>query len=152
SCRGRRRCRSPRSTEALLRERGAETRFRPVRGRLGPTKEAMTMVRKIVSCLAFLFVAANLALAGEANGTVKSVAGSGFVVTDSSGKDWSFDVDKNTTVLVKGGSHKMDAVKADGKPAQLSEFLSAKQEVNVSYTEKDGKMVAKDIRVKGGNV
>jgi hypothetical protein len=110
------------------------------------------MVRKIVSCLAFLFVAANLALAGEANGTVKSVAGSGFVVTDSSGKDWSFDVDKNTTVLVKGGSHKMDAVKADGKPAQLSEFLSAKQEVNVSYTEKDGKMVAKDIRVKGGNV
>jgi hypothetical protein len=113
----------------------------------------MTMVRKIVSCLAFLLVAATLAVAAEkeANGTVKSVAGSGFVVTDSSGKDWSFDVDKNTTVLVKGGSHKMDAVKADGKPAQLSEFLSAKQDVNVSYTEKDGKMMAKDIRVKGGS-
>ena len=112
------------------------------------------MVRRIVSCLAFLFVA-HVALAGdakEANGTVKSVAGNGFVVTDSSGKDWSFDVDKNTTVLGKGGSHKMDAVKADGKPAQLSEFLSAKQEVNVSYTEKDGKMMAKDIRVKGANV
>ena len=112
------------------------------------------MVRSIVSCLAFLFVA-HLAVAGdmkEANGTVKSVAGSGFVVTDSAGKDWSFEVDKNTTVLVKGGSHKMDAVKADGKPAQLSEFLAAKQEVNVSYAEKDGKMMAKDVRVKGGNV
>lgn len=110
------------------------------------------MVRKIVSCLAFLLVAANLALAAEANGTVKSVAGNGFVVTDSAGKDWSFDVNGNTTVLVKGGSHKMDAVKADGKKPQLSEFLSAKQEVNVSYTEKDGKMLAKDIRVKGASV
>jgi hypothetical protein len=74
------------------------------------------------------------------------------VVTDSSGKDWSFDVDKSTTVLVKGGSHKMDAIKADGKPAQLSEFLAAKQEVSVAYSEKDGKMLAKEVRVKGGNV
>ena len=55
-------------------------------------------------------------------------------------------------MLVKGGTHKMDAVKADGKPAQLSEFLAAKNEVHVEYLEKDGKMVAKEVRVKGGNV
>jgi Domain of unknown function (DUF5666) len=112
------------------------------------------MVRRMLLCLAFVFVA-QLAVAGdtkEASGTVKSVAGSTFVVTDSAGKDWSFDVDKNTKVLVKGGSHKMDAVKADGKPAQLSEFLAAKNEVHVEYLEKDGKMVAKEVRVKGGNV
>ena len=112
------------------------------------------MVRRIVSCLAFLFVA-HLAVAGdakEANGLVKSVGAGSFVVTDSSGKDWSFDVDKSTMVLVKGGSHKMDAIKADGKPAQLSEFLAAKQEVNVAYAEKDGKLLAKEVRVKGGNV
>jgi len=103
-------------------------------------------------CLAFVFVA-QLAVAGDTkDGTVKSVAGSSFVVTDSAGKDWSFDVDKNTKVLVRGGTHKMDAVKADGKPAQLSEFLAAKNEVHVEYLEKDGKMVAKEVRVKGGNV
>ena len=71
------------------------------------------------------------------------------MVTDSAGKDLSFDVDKNTLVLVKGGSHKMDAIKADGKPAQLSEFLAAKNEVQVQYAEKDGKMLAKEVRVKG---
>ena len=112
------------------------------------------MVRKIMLCLAFLFVA-HVAVAAEskvANGTVKSVSGSSFVVTDSAGKDWTFDVDKTTTVLVKGGSHKMDAVKADGKPAQLSEFLAAKQDVRVEYSEKNGKMMAKEVRVKGGSV
>ena len=112
------------------------------------------MVRRMLLCLAFLFVA-QLAVAADskdATGTVKSVAASSFVVTDSTGKDWSFDVDKSTMVLVRGGSHKMDAVKADGKPALLSEFLAAKQDVHVAYSEKDGKMMAKEVRVKAGNV
>jgi hypothetical protein len=114
----------------------------------------MTMVRKMVWCLAFLLVA-HVAAAGDtkaADGTVKSVGPAGFVVTDSMGKDWNFDVDKSTVVLVKGGSHKMDAVKADGKMPALSEFLSAKQDVRVEYAEKDGKMMAKEVRVKGGSV
>jgi ABC-type Fe3+-hydroxamate transport system substrate-binding protein len=113
------------------------------------------MVRRIaLSLLALLFVA-GLAVAGDtkdASGTVKSVATNSFVVTDSAGKDWSFDVDKSTLVLVKGGSHKVDAIKADGKPVQLSEFLAAKQDVRVEYLEKDGKMVAKEVRVKGATV
>jgi hypothetical protein len=101
--------------------------------------------------LALLFVA-GVAVAGgtkEQSGTVKSVAANTFVVTDTAGKDWTFDVDKSTLVLVKGGSHKMDAVKADGKPAQLSEFLAAKQDVRVEYWEKDGKKMVKEVRVKG---
>jgi len=108
------------------------------------------MVRKIVMCLAVLFVA-NLAAAGDmtADGTVKSVSGSGFVVTDSTSKDWNFAVDTNTTVLVKGGSHKLVAVRDGGKVPQLSDFLSAKQSVHVSYAEMNGKMMAKEIRVKG---
>jgi len=113
------------------------------------------MVRRIaLSLLALLFVA-GLAAAGdtkEATGTVKTVAVNSFVVSDSAGKDWSFDVDKDTLVLVKGASHKAKDIKADGKPAQLSEFLAAKQDVRVEYWEKDGKMVAKEVRVKGGTV
>lgn len=113
------------------------------------------MVRRVaLSLLALLFVA-GVAVAGEtkeASGTVKSVAGNTFVVTDSAGKDWNFDVDKSTLVLVKGGSHKMDAIKADGKTAQISEFLAAKQDVHVQYWEKEGKNVAKEVRVKGAVV
>ncbi len=113
------------------------------------------MVRRVaLSMLALLFVA-GVAVAGEtkeASGTVKSVAVNTFVVTDTAGKDWAFDVDKDTLVLAKGASHKANAIKADGKPTQLSEFLAAKQEVRVEYWDKDGKMVAKEVRVKGAAV
>lgn len=113
------------------------------------------MVRRVaLSALALLFVA-GVAVAGEtkeATGTVKSVEPSTFVVTDSAGKDWTFGVDKTTMVLVKGGSHKMDAVKADGKLPTLGEFLSAKQDVRVQYMDKDGKMMAKEVRVMGAKV
>lgn len=109
------------------------------------------MMKKVAfTLLAILFVA-GLAVAGdakEAAGTIKSVSATGFVVTDSTGKDWSFDVDKGTTVMAKGASHKMDALKADGKPTQISEFLAAKQAVSVKYVEANGKMTAKEVRVK----
>lgn len=109
------------------------------------------MLRRVaLSVLALLFVA-GVAVAGEtkeASGTVKSVATNTFVVTDTAGKDWTFDIDKSTLVLVKGGSHKMDAIKADGKPTQLGEFLVAKQDVRVEYWDKDGKKLVKEVRVK----
>jgi hypothetical protein len=113
------------------------------------------MLRKVALSLLAVVFAAGVAMAGdakEANGTVKSVAGNTFVVTDSAGADWSFDIDSSTVVKVKGGSHKMAAVKADGKPAQLSEFLAAKQDVQVQYAEKDGKKLAKEVRVKSAAV
>jgi ABC-type Fe3+-hydroxamate transport system substrate-binding protein len=113
------------------------------------------MVRRIALSLLAVLLVAGFAVAGdtkEANGAVKSVATNSFVVTDSAGKDWSFDVDKSTLVVAKGASHKVNAIKADGKPVQLSEFLAAKQDVRVEYWEKDGKMVAKEVRVKGATV
>jgi ABC-type Fe3+-hydroxamate transport system substrate-binding protein len=110
------------------------------------------MMKKVAFALLAVLFLAGLAVAGEAakeaSGTVKSVSATGFVVTDAAGKDWSFDVDKSTTVLAKGASHKMDALKADGKPTQLTEFLSAKQAVSVRYVEKDGTMTAKEVRAK----
>jgi hypothetical protein len=109
------------------------------------------MMRRVAFALLAVLFVAGLAVAGdtkEAAGTVKSVSATGFVVTDAAGKDWSFDVDKTTTVLAKGASHKMDALKADGKPAQLSEFLSVKQTVTVKYAEQDGKLTAKEVRAK----
>ena len=109
------------------------------------------MVRRIAGFALALLFAAGLAAAGdakEASGTVKSVAADSITVTDSAAKDWTFAVDKGTTVRAKGASHKMDHLKADGKPTLVTEFVSVKQQVTVTYVEKDGKPAAKEIRVK----
>jgi hypothetical protein len=102
--------------------------------------------------LAMAMLMAGFVFAGdtkEVTGTVKSVTGGTFVVTDSAAKDWTFAVDsKETLVVAKGGHHKMDALKADGKPVVIGEFISEKQTVVVKYSEKDGKLTAKEVHVK----
>jgi hypothetical protein len=109
------------------------------------------MVRRIAgAALAVLFVA-GLATAGdtkEAKGTVKAVATNSITITDSAAKDWTFAVDKDTMVVVKGGSHKMSQLKADGKPITIDEFVAVKKNVMVNYVEKDGKSVAREVHVK----
>ena len=63
--------------------------------------------------------------------------------------DMTFAVDsKVTTVVAKEKTHKFDQLRADGKPAVITEFLSENQVVSVKYVEKDGKMVAKKVHVK----
>ncbi len=111
------------------------------------------MVRKITGAALVLLVSA-LVHAGEGKaskevtGTVKSVSSSEFTVK-SGDKDMTFAVDsKETMVVAKGGSHKLDQLKADGKPAVISEFLSENQTVSVRYYEKDGKMVATKVHVR----
>ncbi len=111
------------------------------------------MLRKLTGAALVLLVSAlgyageGKAAAKEVTGTVKSVSGSEFTVT-SGGKDVTFTVDnKETQVIAKGGAHKFDKLKADGKPAVISEFLSPNQNVSVKYFERDGKMIAKEVHV-----
>ena len=109
------------------------------------------MRRTLVAAMALLFVAGLVVAAEmkEASGMVKEVLSNSITVTDSAAKDWTFAVDsKETLVVAKGGSHKLDQLKADGKPAVISEFLSENQTVAVKYLEKDGKMIAKKVLVK----
>jgi hypothetical protein len=51
------------------------------------------------------------------------------------GKDaeWTFAVDKSTTVIAKGASHKMAAMKADKQPTLITEFVSVGDDVSVKY-------------------
>jgi hypothetical protein len=110
------------------------------------------MVRRLAVAVLVVLVS-GLAYAGEEAkemaGRVKSVSSASLTVTDSASKDWTFVVDgKETLVVAKGGSHKLDQLKADGKPAVLPEFVSEKQLVSVKYTEKDGKMIARKVVVK----
>jgi hypothetical protein len=109
------------------------------------------MVRRVVLSVALL-AAAGLVFAGETKeltGTVKSVAGGTFVVTDQGGRDWTFGVDsKETVVIKKGARHKMDALKASGEPTVISEFISPDEKVTVKYTEKDDKLTAQEVHAR----
>jgi ABC-type Fe3+-hydroxamate transport system substrate-binding protein len=114
-------------------------------------KEGLSMIRRIAcATLALLFVA-GLAVAGEAKeatGKVKAVEASSITITDTAAKEMTFVVDKDTTVVAKGASHKMDKLKADGKPTVITEFVAPDKTVTVKYVEKDGKQVAKEVKVK----
>ena len=112
------------------------------------------MLRTLAFALLAAVFGVSLAAADEVKdtihkttGTVKSVSASSFVLTDGTGKDLTFEVDKNTVVYAKGASHKMEALKADGKPAVITEFLSPDKHVSVRYSKADDRMVAKDIKV-----
>ena len=110
------------------------------------------MVRRVaLVALAVLVVGGLVWAAGpkEVTGTVKSITGGTFVVTDSAGKDWTFAVDsKETMIVAKGAGHKGQKLDATGKPKTISEFMAPKDTVVVQYSEKDGNMVAKEVHVK----
>jgi hypothetical protein len=67
-----------------------------------------------------------------ASGKVTAVAADSITVK---GKDaeWKFAVDKDTTVVASGGSHKMAALNADKKPTLVTEFVKTGDEVTVKY-------------------
>jgi hypothetical protein len=70
--------------------------------------------------------------AATAAGKVTAVTADSLTVK---GKDaeWTFGVDKGTTVVAKGGSHKMAAMTADKKPAVITAFVSVGDDVSVKY-------------------
>ena len=109
------------------------------------------MIRRIAcATLALLFVAglAVAADAKEATGKVKAVVANSITITDSAAKEMTFVIDKDTMVTASGASHKMDKLKADGKPTVITEFVSVDKNVVVKYVEKDGKQFAKEVQVK----
>ena len=94
--------------------------------------------------LMMLFVAVLLAAApafaqDKASSKTMSATGKVSAVTADSvtvkGKDaeWTFGVDKGTTVVAKGGSHKMAAMKADKKPTLITDFVAVGDDVSVKY-------------------
>jgi hypothetical protein len=109
--------------------------------------------RKTVLSVSSLLLIAGLSFAQEkmaakeASGTVKSIAVDSITITDH-GKDMTFVVDNDTSVVAKGATHKMMNAKEAGKSTKITDFVMDKQSVGVKYEEKDGKMYAKEIRVK----
>jgi hypothetical protein len=116
-------------------------------------KEELAMLKKIVlGGLALLFfsglVLAQAKLAAkEAKGKVKSVAAASITITDDASKDWTFIVDKDTSVTAKGASHKMREAEGANKSTQITDFVMEKQSVSLKYEEKDGKLYAREVKV-----
>lgn len=112
------------------------------------------MLRKVVLSGLVLCFFTGLALGQEkaatkdASGTVKSVAAKSLTITDDAKKDWTFIIDNETSVTAKGASHKMREAEGAGKSTQITDFVMEKQSISVKYAEKDGKMYAKEVRVK----
>ncbi len=111
-------------------------------------------MKKLVSSLFVLLFAAGLAFTQEkakpkeATGDVKSVAATSITITDDAKKDWTFVVNNETTVVAKGASHKMREAEGANKATAITDFVMAKQSVAIKYEEKDGKNIAKEVRVR----
>lgn len=67
------------------------------------------------------------------------------------GKDaeWTFTVDKGTTVVASGGSHKMAALNADKKPTVITEFVKVGNDVAVKYHDLGATKHAATVTVHG---
>ena len=83
----------------------------------------------------------------SASGRVSAVSADAVTVK---GKDaeWTFAVDKATTVVAKGASHKMAAMSADHKPTLVTEFVKAGDDVSVKYHDMGATKHAATITVR----
>lgn len=112
-------------------------------------------MRKAFLLTVVVLVAAGVAFAAadekgktkKASGEVKSVAGDSLKVTEGD-QEWTFVVDSDTLVVVKGGTHQMKEDKVSGKKSTLTDFVREKQKVTVEYHEMDGKLHATKITVR----
>jgi hypothetical protein len=116
-------------------------------------------MNRLIGCLAIAFALALLPMAARADqGTAapaKAINAQGAVTavaTDSltvKGKTdtWTFAVDKDTIVTVKGATHKNLELKAAGKASKLTEFVKVGDTVIVGYHEKGALKHAATIRV-----
>ena len=107
--------------------------------------------------LAFAFAALPVvAQADQGSGTAKpktiDVAGTVTAVAPDSltvkGKEiWTFSIDKDTQVIVKGATTKNLELKAEGKNPKLTDFVKVADYVTVNYHDQGTKKHAATIRV-----
>ena len=81
------------------------------------------------------------------SGKVTAVTADSLTVKGSA--EWTFAVDKATTVIAKGGSHKMAALNADKKPTTITEFVKVGDDVTVKYHDMGATKHAATVTVKG---
>jgi hypothetical protein len=89
----------------------------------------------VVLALALVGLLVSPALAAEAKGKIKSVdpVKKQFVLTDTNGKDWTFDMDENAKVRLADKDVKLGDIKEGS-------------EATITYDKVGDKLIAKEIR------
>ena len=108
---------------------------------------AYLTVAVVFACGIGLAIAADTTM--SANGKVTAVADDSLTVS-AKGKDWKFDVDKDTKVIAKGaGTKTMEKKEAGMAGPKLSEVVHEGDMVAVKYHDMGGgKMHAAEVRVR----
>jgi hypothetical protein len=86
--------------------------------------------------------------AQTAMGKVTAVSADSLTVKGKAG-EWTFGVDKGTTVVAKGASHKVASLNADKKPTMVTEFVSVGNDVTVKYHDMGATKHAATVTVHG---
>ena len=79
------------------------------------------------------FVQAQAAKTMSARGTVSAVTATSLSVKGSAADQWTFMIDKDTSVTARGATHKSLALTAENKAQTLTEFVKVGDTVSVSY-------------------
>ncbi len=80
-------------------------------------------------------------------GQVSAVTMDSLTVKGGKTDTWTFTIDKETSVIAKGATHKTLELKAEGKANKLTEFVKVGDQVTVSYHDRGAMKHAATIRV-----
>ena len=83
--------------------------------------------------------------AGSARGTIQSIASDAITVKGDA--EWTFAISAKTTVVGEGVGTQARAMKREGQPLVITEFLGVGDEVDVTFTTMGDKKEASEIRV-----
>jgi hypothetical protein len=84
-------------------------------------------------------------------GVVSAVTPASIAIKDK-GQELKFVVDKDTSVLAKGATHKSLAMKADGKSTMLTDFVKVGDTVVIEYHDMGSMKHAATINVKSATL
>lgn len=115
-------------------------------------KRLLSLFVGVLLVAAPVFAEGGKAAAGKtmsAMGKVTAVSADSVTVKGKTA-EWTFTVDKSTVVTARGGTHKMEAMKADKKPTVITEFVSVGDDVSVKYHDMGATKHAASVRVTGG--
>src|SRR5215468_4129120 len=83
----------------------------------------------------------------NAAGTVSAATPDSLTVKGTGSDTWTFVIDKDTSVIAKGATHKSLAMKADGKSTVLPDFVKVGDKVTVQYHDMGSMKHASRINV-----
>ena len=124
-------------------ERDRSLRGAPV-GMAGQNQDKEAVMRRLVGIMVAAVVAVAVPMTAHAqamkttnaSGTVSAVTAASMTVKGKNAGDmWTFMIDKDTSVVAKGATHKSLAMQADNKGTMLTDFVKVGDNVTVAYSD-----------------